>query len=214
VTPNDRGGLVGGLELAWDAARGTPIRVGVYARGRQAPVLELRATDIQYGPIDASAFAVQPPAGAKVTDLATGSKDHAKDQHSGAEQRPRLSDVGFQVVAPDALGDRQRTELHAARFGDEVGAVAVYGTGLDSIVVIERPAAKDTAPAAKAQSGWDHHGGNKQVELPATDVNGAKAQVLETPLGSAVEWTRGGVTYVVAGSVTRSVAEAAARGVR
>jgi hypothetical protein len=210
VTPTDRGGLVGGVALAWDAVRGTPIRVGVYARGSDAPVLELRATDIQYGPIDASAFAVKPPAGAKVNDVATGDRGHADVER----RRPRLSEVGFDVVAPGELAGRQRTELHAARFGDDVGAVAVYGRGLDAIVVVERPEAKAAAPKAKAESGWDHHGGNAQVELPTTDLNGARAQVLETPLGSAVQWSRAGVTYVVAGSVTRSVAEAAARGIR
>lgn len=208
LTPKDRGGLLGGAALAWDAVRGTPLRVGVYARGREAPVLELRATDVQYGPVDASAFAIEPPAGAKVNEVDTRSGSRSGTE---TERKPKLSDVPFDVAAPSALAGRDRSELHAARFGDKLGAVAVYGEGLDALVVVERPEQK-AAPKAQAKSGWDHHGGGGQVELPTIDVNGAQAQVLETPLGSAVQWTKDGVTYVVAGSVARSVVEAAARG--
>ena len=46
VSPKHDGGLLGAGELAWDAARGLPLRVAVYARGDTAPVLELKATDI------------------------------------------------------------------------------------------------------------------------------------------------------------------------
>jgi outer membrane lipoprotein-sorting protein len=213
VTPKDNGGLLGGAALAWDAVRGTPLRVGVYARGRDAPVLELSATDVQYGPIDPSAFDVQPPPSAKVSNVATGKTEHGNDP-AGKETAPKLSEVPFTVVAPDTLAGRPRTDLHAAQLGDNVGAVAVYGQGLDSIVVIERPDAKGSGAAAGKDNGSSHHGGGPQVELPTTDVNGAQARVLDTPLGSAVEWTQGGVSFVVAGSVPRSVAEAAARGVK
>src|SRR5262249_48463477 len=46
VEPKENGGLVGGVELAWDAAHGTPLRAAVYAKGDSSPVLELTATDI------------------------------------------------------------------------------------------------------------------------------------------------------------------------
>ena len=51
IAPKDDGGLLGAAELAWDAARGVPLRAAVYAQGTQDPVLELEATDIAYGPI-------------------------------------------------------------------------------------------------------------------------------------------------------------------
>src|SRR3954468_5733098 len=66
VGPGRPGGLLGAVELAWDAARGLPLRVAVYARGNNDPVLELVATDVQYGPVPVSDFAVSPPADAKV----------------------------------------------------------------------------------------------------------------------------------------------------
>ena len=42
-------------------------------------------------------------------------------------------------------------------------------------------------------------------------IGAVKGQELETPLGTLIRFQRGGVTYTVVGSVTRQVAEAAAR---
>jgi outer membrane lipoprotein-sorting protein len=211
VSPKDNGGLLGGVGLAWDAARGIPIRVGVYARGNSTPVLELKATDIQFS-VDQSAFAIQPPPGSKVVDVA-GKKgaDKGASGSKAKQPKPTLADVPFTVVAPTSLAGKQRTELKAVRMGDQVGAVAVYGEGLDSIVVVERPASKDAGQATPPATGGDHHG---QIDLPTTDVNGNQARVLETPLGGGLEWTQGNVSFVVAGSQPRSVLEAAARDVK
>ena len=54
IAPKDDGGLLGAAELAWDAARGVPLRAAVYAQGTQDPVLELEATEIDYGAIPAA----------------------------------------------------------------------------------------------------------------------------------------------------------------
>ncbi len=48
--------------------------------------------------------------------------------------------------------------------------------------------------------------------LPTVTINGTTAQELDTALGTVVRFTRSGVTYTVLGSVTPSVADAAARG--
>ena len=53
IAPKDDGGLLGAAELAWDAARGVPLRAAVYAQGTQDPVLELEATEVAYGAIPA-----------------------------------------------------------------------------------------------------------------------------------------------------------------
>jgi outer membrane lipoprotein-sorting protein len=203
VSPRRDGGLLGGVALAWDAARGTPLRVGIYARGASSPALELSATDIQYGAVDAGVFAIQPPAGADVQQVDT-TRNH-EPRTAGA--KPKLADLSFRLAAPDALAGKQRTKVRPARLGDQAGAVVVYGRGLDSIVVVQKPYVPE--PPKAGNNGRHGHG---QVDLPTTDVNGAQARVLDTPLGGAIEWTRGGVTYVVAGSAPRSVLEAAARG--
>ena len=63
IAPKDDGGLLGAAELAWDAARGVPLRAAVYAQGTQEPVLELEATEIDYGAIPASKIDATPPEG-------------------------------------------------------------------------------------------------------------------------------------------------------
>src|SRR3954470_17909384 len=72
VGPGEPGGLLGAVELAWDAARGLPLRVAIYARGNNDPVLELVATEISYGPVDTSNFALRPPSDARVVNIDTG----------------------------------------------------------------------------------------------------------------------------------------------
>ncbi|MEA2481216.1 MAG: type transport system ATP-binding protein [Thermoleophilaceae bacterium] len=219
VTPLKNGGLLGGLELAWDAVRGTPLRAGVYAKGSDSPVLELKATSIDYGPVDPAAFSITPPAGAKVVDLAgkAKGKGDAGKRPSAAQRRaarktarthgPRAvqARLPFALKAPKALAGKPRSDVRLASFGDKPGAIVVYGQGLDSIVVVER---QTVADAQQSKKGKDHG----KLNLPTTTIGGAQATVLETALGTGLEWAQGGVTYTVAGSVTRDVAEAAARG--
>lgn len=49
LSPKANGGLLGGAELAWDAANGVPLRATVYANGESSPVLEIAATEISFG---------------------------------------------------------------------------------------------------------------------------------------------------------------------
>ncbi len=65
IAPKDDGGLLGAAELAWDAARGVPLRAAVYAQGQSDPVLELEATDVAYGEVPAGDLRVQAPAGTR-----------------------------------------------------------------------------------------------------------------------------------------------------
>jgi outer membrane lipoprotein-sorting protein len=46
LSPKHDGGLLGGLTIAFDAARGVPLKVGINAAGSSAPVLQLEVTDI------------------------------------------------------------------------------------------------------------------------------------------------------------------------
>jgi hypothetical protein len=68
VTVAPRDGFVRG-ELSWDAERALPLRGAVFLRGSDAPVAELRASDVELGALPASTWDVQPPAGARVTEL-------------------------------------------------------------------------------------------------------------------------------------------------
>ena len=49
------------------------------------------------------------------------------------------------------------------------------------------------------------------LSLPKVSINGAKGEELDTALGTVLRFSRGGVDYIVAGSVPPAAAEAAAR---
>jgi outer membrane lipoprotein-sorting protein len=198
VSPGRPGGLLGAVELAWDAARGLPLRVAVYARGNDDPVLELAATEVEYGPVADSTFAIDPPADAQVEDLTMRGGHHGRHV-----KRHAVRNLGFQVSAPATLADRERTGVRKVRIGKQKAALIRYGKGLDALLVVEK--------AAKPES---NGGGERRehFELPTADINGATAKVLDTPLGSVVTFERGGVSYTVLGSVHAEVAKTAARG--
>ena len=198
VEPGEPGGLLGGVEFAWDVAHGLPLRVGVYARGNDDPVLELEATEVEYGPVARSNFALDPPADAEVVSVGPG-RDRDGRGHRGRRGHHRKGKTPFPVSAPAELAGLERTELRR-RHGK---AFITYGEGPGAILVVEskakRARAGDRSPADK-------------LELPSVTINGATGKVLDTPLGSVVTFERDGVRYTVLGSVRAEVAKAAARG--
>lgn len=210
LAPRRDGGLVAGASLAWDAANGAPLRVAVYSTQRNDPVLELVATDVDFGPVDASTFTAPAPAGATVVDLSpTASADHAAGRKhpepvTGLDAvRARL---GFPLVAPATLAGMQRSQVALIAGDDRAGALVTYGEGLGGLAVLQMPIkAGEDGPA---DGGRD--GGIASVDLGG----GLRATQLETALGTGLTFTRDGVRVVVLGSVTADVAQAAARGLR
>jgi outer membrane lipoprotein-sorting protein len=188
VAPAQPGGLFGAVELAWDAVHGLPLRFAVYARGNDTPVLELVATEISYGPVDTSNFAINPPRDAHVVNV---------DGGGGAPKQQSTKGAGFKVSAPATLAGRKRTGVRVLH---RRAAVIRYGRDLNGLLVIEKPAKPET-------SSGRHH-----LDFPTVDVNGATAKVIDTPLGSLVTFQRNGVQYTVLGSVHADVVETAARG--
>ena len=106
LEPKRDGGLLGGAELAWDAVHGTPLRAAVYAKGDSSPVLELKVTDISYGPVPSSVFDISPPPDAQVTNVSPpahhegGQGDAAPVTGLQAVQQQ----ISFPVAAPDTRG--------------------------------------------------------------------------------------------------------------
>src|SRR3954451_1604100 len=193
VSPKQRGGLLGGAALAWDAANGVPLRVGLYAKGESDPVLELTVKDISFGSVPAGNVDIAPPSGAKTVDL-TRSRDRSQSTDKS---------LSFTPVSPDSLAGLDKNETKP--LGHD-SVLITYGEGPGAIAVIEKKPAE--APAATPQSG-DHHEG---LNLPTVSVGGVTAQELATPLGSAITFERGGISYTVLGSVPSDTAVAAARG--
>jgi hypothetical protein len=199
VSPKHDGGLLGSVELAWDAVQGTPLRVGVYAQGSSAPVVELAVTDISYGSVPSADVDVSPPAGAKVVDL--GSNLH-RDQSSSTPAVTGLDAVkaaaDFPVVAPDSLVGLPRRDV---RLVGGKTALVFYGQGLGGIALVERKA--DEPGSA-----------NRLSALPTVSLDGLTAHELATQLGTVLEWQSSGTSYVLAGSIPPAAAEAAARAVK
>jgi outer membrane lipoprotein-sorting protein len=200
ISPKDDGGLLGAAEVAWDAARGVPLRAAVYAQGSSDPVVEIAATKVAYGPVKASDLAATPHPGARTVEIDPDdlAADSGRTGVTGADAVQRHLD--FDLSAPDELAGLKRTRVELVSFDGEKGAMSVYGGGLGTIVVF--------------QYGADHdrHTGLGDLDLPEVNIDGRTGKELATALGTAVSFQRGDVEYLVAGLVPPVSAENAARG--
>jgi len=200
VSPKHDGGLLGSVELAWDAATGVPLRVAVNAQSSSSPALELAVKDISYGAVASSDVDVAPPAGAKVVDLGTVSgpaKGGGTPAVTGLAAVQAAAD--FPVVVPSTLVGLPLRDVRLVG-GDT--AIAFYGEGLGGIVLVERK-----ADASGQQTG-------ALSALPTVSLDGLTAHELSTQLGTVLAWQSGGTSFVLAGSQPAAAAEAAARAVK
>jgi outer membrane lipoprotein-sorting protein len=211
ISPKHDGGLLGAGALAWDAAKGVPLRAAVYAQGSNSPVLELKAEDISYGKVPASTFAVMPPADAKVVRVDVPSGGATDPEHEAAKGARGVTGLGrvskavpFKLSAPATLVGLPRHEVRLIDWKGEKAAAVTYGRDLGGMVVIEQPA----EPAAKSQPQGDRGG----LRLPKVSINGTTGEELDTALATMIRFERGGVAYTVLGSVPPAAAQAAARG--
>jgi outer membrane lipoprotein-sorting protein len=207
VSPRNDGGLLGSVQAAWDAANGVPLRLGVYAAGSSSPVLEVKATDISFGPVPDGDLSVPIPAGAKVTDLG----DAGAEKGAGPDKADKgvtgvdavSKQLSFKLAAPATLVGLPRQDVRLVDQDGTKGALVTYGKGLGGIAVLQAPAgAKEKAPGGGEGPGF---------KLPKISIDGASGEELDTALGTVVRFERGGVAYTVIGSVPPAAAEAAAR---
>jgi outer membrane lipoprotein-sorting protein len=199
VSPKGGNGLLGASQLAWDAARGVPLQVAIYARGDSSPVLELTATDVSYGTVSPKDVDVTPPAGARVIDLGSPTANTTTDTTGNVTGIEAVrAAVSFPLVAPDSLVGLPRGTVRLLDHGDSKGALVTYGEGLGTIVVVEPQAEETSAEGKDLRS------------LPAVDIAGVRGHELATQLGTAIEFRRNGVSFVLAGSLSAAAAEAAA----
>ncbi|HEV3321582.1 MAG TPA: DUF2092 domain-containing protein [Solirubrobacteraceae bacterium] len=96
VSPNEGGSLLAGAELSWDATNGVPLRAAVYSTESAAPVLELAATSISYGPVEPSVFEFTPPANAKVEEvvLPKPGEHQGSSSQGGEHEHPNVTTHG------------------------------------------------------------------------------------------------------------------------
>jgi outer membrane lipoprotein-sorting protein len=212
VSPKHDGGLLGSLQLGWDAVHGVPLRFAIYARDNSTPVLELKATNISYGAVSASVFNVSPPAGSKVVKVAAPAQEPAaasklRSKLAGKRAHAEVHGVAavagrlpFKLVAPHKLVGLPRHSAVLLSMGGDPAALVTYGKGLGGIAVLEHAATQGGQSA-----------GIGALSLPSVSINGATAHELDTPLGTVVTFDRGGVGYTVVGSVPSAAADMAAR---
>jgi outer membrane lipoprotein-sorting protein len=219
VSPKHDGGLLGSAQLAWDAVRGVPLRVAIYARDNSTPVLELKATNISYGSVPASDFDITPPAGDKVVKISSAGHQAGtaaaarRVKHGKRAQATGVSAVAahvpFALTAPKSLVGLPRHDVSLLSWGGKPAALITYGENLGGIAVIEQ-----TAGSQSAGAGPNQGGGGSGLSLPTVSINGATGQELDTALGTMVRFTRAGVSYTVLGSVPAAAADLAARALR
>lgn len=94
LSPKESGSLFGGVELSFDADHGVPLRAAVYSSTSSAPVIELAATEVSYGPVPDSVFEVNPPADAKVEEIVLPSGGTHTSDKPTAGSEPDLTTQG------------------------------------------------------------------------------------------------------------------------
>jgi outer membrane lipoprotein-sorting protein len=95
VSPHENGGLLSGGELSWDATTGVPLRAAIYSTNSSAPVIELAATEISYGPVESSILDFTPPANAKVEEVTLPAKHDSGASGSRSQgEKPHVSTSG------------------------------------------------------------------------------------------------------------------------
>jgi len=191
VSPRRNGGLFGEFDLAWDAARGVPLRFAIYPRGSSTAAVSITVTHIHFGPVARAALAVNPPAGTKIERVHMPSHKAQSANARRAHVAPATGvaavskAVGFSVAAPSALAGLPQGEVRTVNLGSRPAALVTYGHGLGTVFLLEQHGtAKESALSS----------------LPTASIAGIRARELETTLGTLVQWSRGGVTYTVVGS--------------
>jgi hypothetical protein len=209
VSPRHSGGLLGSVELAWDATHGVPLRIAVYSRTDSSPVLSLTVTDISYGAVSASDLRVPLAPGTKVVKVHAPAPSARPAGMRSQAHRPAITGVAavaravpFRLSAPASVVGLPRKSVRVVEWSGTQAAMAVYGRGLGAVVVLEQPA---TASATPKRS--------PLAALPGVSIDGASGHELDTALGTLIQFDRGGVRYTVIGSLPPAAAEAAARAI-
>lgn len=94
VSPKEGGSLLAGAELSFDADNGVPLRAAAYSTQSSAPVVELSAGDVSFGPVDSSVFEFTPPANAKIEEVHFSPAQRPAGSRDTTGERPKLTTHG------------------------------------------------------------------------------------------------------------------------
>jgi outer membrane lipoprotein-sorting protein len=129
VSPKEGGSLLAGAELSFDADNGVPLRSAIYSTDGSAPVLELAASEISFGPVDSSIFAITPPSNAKVQEISFSNehKEGVAAKHAAGE-RPKLSTSGHGPGTVAVLTTKSNGAKDEAGSLEGLSKVTINGT--------------------------------------------------------------------------------------
>lgn len=136
ISPQESGSLIGGAELSWDAVHGVPLRAALYSSTSSAPVIELAASEISYGPVDSSVFEFTPPANAKVEEVKLGSKHDIKRSEAGdgsSAGKPKVTTHGHGITGVAVLESKAKPGEKPLQLPESLPKVKVDGTSASEL---------------------------------------------------------------------------------
>ena len=213
LRPKDEGTtLVDHGRALIDSETFLPLELAVYAQGKPDPVFSWRVSSLDVGTVPAERFQFQAPPGARVIPFDDGREErHKPEMRAGAEPKEvetvaeaqRLVDFEIRELA-NPPGGRDLTGVYLK--GAD-GVVLTYGSGWGTVVLAQGPQPDGASAPRPGTAGGD-------PALPTVDLGGVEATELSTPIGTGLRWNAGGISYALAGSVTASELERAARELR
>jgi outer membrane lipoprotein-sorting protein len=131
ISPKEGGSLIGGAELSWDAVHGVPLRAALYSSTSAAPVIELAASEISYGPVDSSVFEFTPPTNAKVEDVKLPNKhdiEHPGTGDGSSAGKPKVTMHGQGITGVAVLESKAKPGEKPLQLPESLPKVKVNGT--------------------------------------------------------------------------------------
>jgi outer membrane lipoprotein-sorting protein len=134
VSPKEAGSLLGGAELSWDADNGVPLRAAIYSSTSSSPVIELAASDVSFGPVESSVFAIAPPANAKVQEITFSEGDHQRDsKKAGVGEKPSVTTHGHGLGTIAVLAAKSKSSTGTSTSLEGLPKVTINGSSASEL---------------------------------------------------------------------------------
>jgi outer membrane lipoprotein-sorting protein len=184
MRPQATGSTIGRIEVWSDERTGLPMRVSVYGKGADTPVMTTSFLDLTISKPDASVTAFTPPPGARTetdrdVDLAA-----AINRFGG-------------VTPPATLGGLPRYDPTGA-----LGSVGVYGVGVTTFTAIPLPGRNASSLRREL------------INAPGAVVDGDRVTITDGVLSLLITESMAGRTWLLTGTVDASLLTTAAEQLR
>ncbi len=144
VSPKEKGSLIAGAELSFDAGNGLPLRAAIYSTDSSSPVIELATSSISYAPVSDSVFAFTPPPGAKIVEVKPP-EGSSPPKHSKDGQKPTVTSHGKGLSSIWVLEEKSSKKGGATNSLEGLPTVKINGanaselkTALGTVLSFER----------------------------------------------------------------------------